>query len=116
MPDQTSDKHHALPTDFTSKPIEQTTLGAYEGAEVVIKGGDEPVYSVAGAPIEDYAAETFEALVCKNPKGQGHLVTFRHPHDGKKIVGVVFGNLPTKPEIDGVWVADDGGGEEPPRG
>ncbi|MEO1370116.1 MAG: hypothetical protein AAFX50_23280 [Acidobacteriota bacterium] len=114
MPNQSSDKHHKLPADFTSKPIRQTTLGDYKDAEVVIKRGDDPIYRVSGTPIENLTVETFEAMVCTNPMGEGHMVTFRHPHDTKKIVGVIFGDPSSKPEIDGVWVADDGGGEEPP--
>ncbi|MEO1083414.1 MAG: hypothetical protein AAFY88_04165 [Acidobacteriota bacterium] len=113
MPDPTPNKTHGLPLGFTSKPIQRSTLKGYLKAVVAIRSGVAgPTYSIDKSPVEDLAAETFEGLVCNDPKAEGCLVTFRHPRDPSRVIGVVLADGDTRPEIDGVWVADDGGGKD----
>ncbi|MEM1180745.1 MAG: hypothetical protein AAGM22_20535 [Acidobacteriota bacterium] len=107
-----------LPKEFTSKPIQRTTLKRFQNAVISIDAKSSDVsYRVRGKEVESLSVRTFEGLVCDNPDGTGCLVTFRHPRNPEKqVVGVVLVDPDTRPEIDGVWVADDGGGKDDPNG
>lgn len=105
-----STKTHEAPIPFSSKPVERTTLKTFKGAQISIQSGVAGLtYRVNGKEMPT-EAERFEGLVSRTPGG-GHLISLRHPDDATKIIGVVLSNPDTRPEVDGVWVADDGGGE-----
>ncbi|MEM1180746.1 MAG: hypothetical protein AAGM22_20540 [Acidobacteriota bacterium] len=71
-------------------------------------------YVFDGERLDDAREVRLDAVVSRAPKelagDDSKLVTFRHPDDPKLVIGVVLNYGKTQPEIDGVWVADDGGG------
>lgn len=59
--------------------------------------------------LEPVVESTLEALVTRPANGRpGTLVTFPHPDQPDRIVGVVLRD--DRGEIDGVWVAEEDGG------
>lgn len=66
-------------------------------------------------PVEEIQ---LEALVVDSEAAKRLTISFRNPADAKQMITVVVKKESSKPggvdEIDGVWVAQDGGTDQPP--
>ena len=62
--------------------------------------------------------QSIEGVHMTSANGDFSLISFRHPTDPKRLVTVVLESPDSQPgphgEVDGVWVAEEGEGEEPP--
>ena len=76
----------------------------------ISKEGDEIVYSLGSQDVKKSRQVQLDAVVSDSPDNQGILVTFRHPLKREAIVGVAIAPDVLRPEVDGVWVADEGSG------
>lgn len=68
-------------------------------------------YALGRKTVQNSRQVLIEAVVSDSPDGQGVLVTFRHPLKRESLVGIAVAPDDVRPEVDGVWVADEGGGD-----
>jgi len=53
-----------------------------------------------------------EAVVSDSPDGKGFLIALPDPTRRDRLIGIAVAPDDVRPEVDGVWVADEGGGDD----